>query len=317
MKKVLISKAIHPAGMNVLQGKAEPVVAQDNDVETMKKLAIDVEGIILRTNIHLSCEIMDAAPNLKVISRTGVGVSNVDVDAATKRSIMVCNTPGVNAVSVAEHAITLILALAKQLKPMGEALSEGDWKIRNRYKATDIDGKTIGLVGLGQIGKTVAEKCHLAFNMKAIGYDPYASGVEGVELCSDIKDVFSNADFVSIHVPYTKRTHHLVDAELLNAMKPSAFLINTARGAVVDENALIEILEKQKIAGAGLDVFEEEPPNAENWLFKMDNVIATAHSAALTAECVARVAIEAAQAVIDVFSGREPKNVYNRDKLNK
>jgi D-3-phosphoglycerate dehydrogenase len=282
----------------------------------MKKLAADVEGIILRTNIHLSCEIMDAAPNLKIISRTGVGINNVDVEAATEKKIMVCNTPGVNAVSVAEQTIALMMALAKQLKPMGDAMVAGNWEIRNSYKAMDIDGKTIGLLGLGQIGRMVAEKCRHAFNMNVIAYDPYVQQGDGIDLYDDLESVFSQADVVSIHVPYVKETHHLVNAKLLSLMRPTAFLINTARGSIVDEKALIEALEKGAIAGAGLDVFEQEPPLAENPLFKMNNVISTPHSAALSAECVARVVTEAAQAIVDVFSGQEPKFIYNRNELS-
>ena len=316
MKKVLISKAIHKAGMKVLAGKAEVVIAPDSSVETMEKLAADVEGIILRTNVHISREIMDAAPNLKIISRTGVGVDNVDVAAATEKGIFVCNTPGVNSVSVAEQTIALILALAKRLKPMDNAVREGNWNIRNSYKARDLDGKTLGLIGLGRIGRLVAEKCRLAFNMRAVAYDPYVERSEDVELCSCAAEVFQQADFVSIHVPYIEETHHLVDAELLGMMKPDAFFINTARGSIVDEKALIDVLETQLIAGAGLDVFEEQPPLLENPLLAMENVIVTPHSAALSAECVAKVAAEAAQAIVDEFSGKQPKYIYNKNELN-
>ena len=315
MKKVLISKTIHEDGMNVLKGRAEVVVAPDSSVETMKILAADVEGIILRTNVHVSREIMDAAPNLKIISRTGVGVDNVDVDAATEKGIMVCNTPGVNSVSVAEQTIALIIALAKQLKPMDAAVRKGNWKIRNAYKARDLDGKILGLIGLGRIGRLVAEKCRLAFNMRAIAYDPYVERAEDVELCSSAAEVFRQVDFISTHVPYTKETHHLIDATLLGMMKPGSFFINTARGSIVDERALIDMLETQRIAGAGLDVFEEQPPPVENPLLSMENVIVTPHSAALSAECVAKVATEAAEAVVDEFSGKQPKYIYNKNDL--
>lgn len=316
MKKVLISKAIHEAGMKVLQGLAEPVVATDSTVETIKQLSADVEGIILRTNVHLSAEIMDAAPKLKIISRTGVGVNNVDVDAATERGIKVCNTPGVNAISVAEQALALILTLAKQIKPMNAALREGNWKIRNTYKAVDLDSKVLGLVGLGRIGGLVAEKCRLALNMKVIAYDPFVTQAENVELCDSLAEVFSAADVISVHVPYVQETHHLVSAELIALMKPTSFLINTARGAVVDEQALIAALQSGAIAGAGLDVFEQEPPEPDNPLPAMDSVVATPHSAALSAECVARVAAAAAQAIVDEFIGKQPKFVYNAKQLN-
>ena len=315
MKKVLLSKAIHDDGMAVLAGQADVVVATDNDLDKFKALAADVDGIILRTNLRVDADIMDAAPKLKIISRTGVGVDNVDVEAATERNIKVCNTVGANVVSVAEHALALIVALAKQLKMMDRALSVGEWKARNTYKAIDLEGKTLGLAGLGRIGKCVARKCSAAFNMQVIGFDPYVAKADGITAVSELDDMLRQADVVSIHVPYMQETHHMVDARRLGLMKKSAFLINTARGPVVDRAALLEALRTESIAGAGLDVFENEPPASDDPLLALDNVIATPHSAALTAECVARVAARAAQAIIDEFSGRTPKHIFNRKGL--
>jgi D-3-phosphoglycerate dehydrogenase len=315
MKKVLLSKAIAQPAMDLLEGKVEKIILADNSVETAKQMVADVEGIILRTNIKLIREIIDAAPQLKVISRTGVGVDNVDVEAATEKGIMVCNTPGVNANSVAEQTVALILALAKQLKFMDKGVREGNWKVRNSDKAVDLEGKTLGLVGVGRIGSLVGQKCRLAFSMKVIGYDPYVKEAEGIEMCSSLDEVFSQADFVSIHVPYMQDTHHLVDARLLGLMKPDACLFNTARGPLVEENALIEALENESIAGAGLDVFENEPPSPDNPLLKFDNVIATPHSSALSRECVVKVALTAAQAVLDCLEGRQPTYVYNKKEL--
>jgi len=315
MKKVLLSKTIQPAAMDLLAGKVEPVILSDNSVETTKRLVADVEGIILRTNIKVTREIVDAAPHLKIISRTGVGVDNVDVPAATEKGILVCHTPGLNAPSVAEQTLALILSLAKQLKMMDNAVRTGNWQIRYASKSVDLEGKMLGLVGVGRIGSSVAQKCRLAFNMKVIAYDPYVKQVEGVELCSSLDQVFSRADFVSIHVPYMKQTHHLVDARLLRLMKPDSCLINTSRGAVVDEKALIEALKNESIAGAGLDVFEEEPPSPDNPLFKFDNVVSTPHSAALSRECELKLAMAAAQAVVDYAEGKQPKYVYNRKEL--
>ena len=315
MKKVLLSQAINPAGMKVLEGKVELVILADTTVETIKKMVIDVEGIILRTNIKVTREIIEAAPCLKIISRTGAGVDNVDVAAATEKGILVCDTPGVNSNSVAEQTLAILLGLAKQLKIMDKAVGEGNWKIRNAGKAVDVEGKTLGLIGIGRIGSLVAYKCRLAFNMKVIAYDPYVKQAEGIELCSNLDQVFKEADFISIHVPYTKETHHLVNAKLLNLMKPDAFLINTSRGALVDEKALIEVLEEGSIAGAGLDVFEKEPPSPDNPLLRFNNVILTPHSSALSRECVMKVHITAAQAVVDFVEGRQPKYIYNKKEL--
>ena len=316
MKKVLLSKAIQPAAMDLLAGKVEPIILSDDSVETAKRLAADVEGIILRTNIKVTREIMDAAPHLKIISRTGVGVDNVDVSAATEKGILVCHTPGLNAPSVAEQTLALMLSLAKRLKMMDNAVRTGNWKIRYASKSVDLEGKTLGLVGIGRIGSLVAQKCRGAFNMKVIAYDPYVKQVEGVELCSSLDQVFRQADFVSIHVPYMKETHHLVDARLLKLMKPDSCLINTSRGEVVDEKALIEALERESIAGAGLDVFEKEPPSPDNPLFKFDNVISSPHSAALSRECELKLAMAAAQAVVDFSEGRQPTYIYNKKELH-
>ena len=315
MKKVLLSKTIQPAAMDLLAGKVEPVILSDDSVETTKRLAADVEGIILRTNIKVTREIMDAAPQLKIISRTGVGVDNVDVPVATEKGILVCHTPGLNANSVAEQTLALMLSLAKRLKMMDNAVRTGNWQIRYASKSVDLEGKTLGLVGVGRIGSLVAQKCRRAFNMKVIAYDPYVKQVEGVELCSSLDQVFREADFVSIHVPYMKETHHLVDARLLGLMKPDSCLINTSRGEVVDEKALIEVLKNASIAGAGLDVFEKEPPSSDNPLFKFDNVISSPHSAALSRECELKLAMAAAQAVVDYAEGKQPKYVYNRKEL--
>jgi len=317
MKKVLLSQAINPAGMKVLEGKVEPVILADLTVETIKKMVADVEGIILRTNIKVTREIIEAAPCLKIISRTGAGVDNVDVAAATEKGILVCDTPGVNSNSVAEQTLAILLGLAKQLKIMNKAMCEGNWKIRNDSKTVDVEGKTLGLIGIGRIGSLVAYKCRQAFNMKVIAYDPYVKQAEGIELCPNLDQVFKEADFISIHVPYMEQTHHLVNAKLLNLMKPDAYLINTSRGPLVDEKALIEALEKGSIAGAGLDVFEKEPPSPDNPLLRFNNVIVTPHSSALSRECIMKVHITAAQAVVDFFNGKKPHSVFNEEGLRK
>ena len=317
MKKVLLSQAINPAGMKVLEGKVEPVILADLTVETIKKMVADVEGIILRTNIKVTREIIEAAPCLKIISRTGAGVDNVDVAAATEKGILVCDTLGVNSNSVAEQTLAILLGLAKQLKIMNKAMCEGNWKIRNDSKTVDVEGKTLGLIGIGRIGSLVAYKCRQAFNMKVIAYDPYVKQAEGIELCPNLDQVFKEADFISIHVPYMEQTHHLVNAKLLNLMKPDAYLINTSRGPLVDEKALIEALEKVSIAGAGLDVFEKEPPSPDNPLLRFNNVIVTPHSSALSRECIMKVHITAAQAVVDFFNGKKPHSVFNEEGLRK
>jgi D-3-phosphoglycerate dehydrogenase len=301
--------------MKLLEGKVDLRVLPDSTAQTAARMVADVEGVILRTNIQFNRELISAAPALRVISRTGVGVDNVDVEAASEKGIMVCNTPGVNTISVAEHTVALILGLAKTLPVLDKAVRTANWKIRNANKAVDVEGKTLGLVGVGRIGTEVARKCRLAFGMKVIGYDPFVTRAEGIRFCSSPEQVFREADFVSIHVPYSKETHHLVGQEMLRLMKPDAYLINTSRGSIVDEAALAKTLSGGQIAGGGLDVLEEEPPAASNPLFSLDNVILTPHAAALSRECEMKVAIEAAQAIVDFAAGRQPANVFNKAEL--
>ena len=315
MKKILLSNVINPAGMNVLKNKVEPVILDDFSVENIKQKVSDVEGIVLRTNIKITREIIESAPKLKIISRTGAGIDNIDIAAATEKGILVCNAPGVNSVSVAEHALAMMMALAKNLKITDKCVHEGNWKVRYSSKGVDLDGKTLGLVGLGNIGAILAKKCRLAFNMKIMAYDPYVEEAEGIELHSNLEKIFSQSDFISIHVPHTKETHHMVDSRLLNSMKPDSYLVNTSRGSVVDENALVEALKNNLIAGAGIDVFEKEPPENSNPLFQFVNVITTPHSAGLNRDCERKLAIEAAQAVIDFIEGKLPKHIYNRNEL--
>ena len=311
MKKVLLSKPINPAGMKVLEGKVDPIILSDSNIGTVKKMVEDVEGIVLRTNIKVTREIIKSAPKLKVISRTGVGVDNVDVAAATKRGILVCHTPGVNSNSVAEQTLALLLGLAKQLKIMDKAVCEENWKIRNAGKTVDAEGKTLGLIGVGRIGSLVACKCRLAFNMKVIAYDPYLKEVEGIELYPNLDQVFKEADFISIHAPLSHETRGLLSKREFAMMKPSAVLVNTSRGPVVDEAALIEALEQGKIAAAALDVTAQEPPAPDNPLRNMDNVILTPHIAWYSERSAKLLGEKAAQEVVRVFKGYFPKALVN------
>ncbi len=319
MKKVLLSQPIHEAGMKLLEGKVEIIIAPDISEETMRKLGRDVQGIILRTTSRVSKEIIAEAKSLQIISRTGAGVDNVDVQAATRRGILVCNLPGVNSLSVAEHTVAFILALAKRLRFMDESTRKGNWSSRNRYEAVDLKGKVLGLIGAGKIGSRVARMFQKAFNMQILGYDPFISKggetKDGILFCRDIGQVFEEADFVSVHVAGTTQTRNLIGWDLLSRMKRSAYFINTSRGWVVDEAALIKALKEGKIAGAALDVFSEEPPFKNNPLLEMENVLLSPHSASLTKGCVARLARGAAQAILDFFSGKLPENIFNRKGL--
>ncbi len=266
-------------------------------------------------------ELLSHADELCIISRTGGGVDNVDVEAATERQIIVTSNVGVNTISVVEHALSMMLALSKRLFHMDRAIRHGNFAIRYQNLPRDLREKTLGLMGFGRIGSELARVCHQIFRMDIIAFDPllpdeikstYTDWVEFVGM----EDLFSKADVVSIHIPLTPETQRIIGERELSLMKAEAYFINTSRGPVVDESALVRALMEKRIAGAGLDVFDKEPIGEDNPLLTLDNVVLTPHTAALTRECVIRMAVEAAKCVVDLFSGIEPQNVANPAVLN-
>lgn len=335
MKKVLLCEEIHQSGRRLLEDKFQVVVAPDPYEKTIRSLIGDSHGVIVRTASRITGEIIEAGKVLEVIGRTGAGVDNIDVEAATRRGISICYTPEANFISVAEHTISLILALAKQLPVMDKAVREGRFSIRYEYLPVDVYGKTVGIVGFGRIGREVANRCAEGLKMKAVWYDPYVSPVrnsaiagstcgisngvkdtetfESLRRLSNLEELFEKSDFVTIHLPHNKETHHMIGKNLIERMRPSSYFINTSRGTVIDEDQLQEALIKGRIAGAGIDVYEKEPPDTENPFLKLPNVILTPHSAALTKECVERMAVDAAQGVLDILEGRRPRFVFNQE----
>ncbi|CEP66982.1 D-isomer specific 2-hydroxyacid dehydrogenase,catalytic domain [Moorella glycerini] len=318
MKKVVLSHRISREAIKILEGVAEVVVTPEGDADRFAELLEEATAAIVGTSIKFTAALMDGAPQLRVISRTGEGVDNIDVHAATARSILVLNTVGVNTASVAEHTVALIVGISKQLVFLDAQVRKGNFQARRLYLPVDLEGKTLGLIGYGKIGRMVAQKCLQAFNMRVIAYDPYispADETDKIEFCETIEEVFKEADYVSIHVPLTDSTRNLVDNRLLSLMKPTAYLINTSRGGVVCEKSLAEKLRKNEIAGAAIDVFAEEPPGLENELLNCPNVILTPHTAALTKECVTKVSMAAAEGVRDYLIGKRPRSVVNPEVL--
>ncbi|MHB1376174.1 MAG: hydroxyacid dehydrogenase [Candidatus Humimicrobiaceae bacterium] len=320
MSKVLLSQEIHKDAVKLLKDKGfEVIVCHSPEDEAVRKLAFDADAIVVRTATKLSRETIFSASNLKVIARTGAGVDNVDVDAASEKNIPVCNTPEANISSVAEHTIAFMFGLSKYLIIMDTAVRKNNFAIRNNYMPVDLENKVLGLVGFGRIGRKVAQICNKCFKMKIFYYDLFLH--EDIktdfecERCSRIEEIFINSDFISIHIPHTKENHHIVNKDILAMMRKSSFIINTSRGGIIDEKALAVALEEGKIAGAALDVFENEPPKADNALLKLKNIILTPHSAALTRESSRRMAMHAAEGVADVLEGRAPKWVFNKNKL--
>ncbi len=319
MKTVLLPEPIPSEGRRLLEGRVRIVETPDHTPVTLKKFIRDAHGVILRTGARITGEIIAEGPYLQVIARTGVGVDNVDVKAATERGIYVCHVPDANVVSVAEHVMGLLLALSKQLKTLDMESRRGNFASRYQHLTTELSGKTIGIVGLGKIGREVAERTRKGLGMKVLAFDPYVGAQEarrfGAEPFDSLREMLSQSDAVTLHVPLTEKTRKLIGAAEFRSMKPSAWFINTARGGLVDEAALIEALDSGVIAGAGLDVFESEPLASDSPLTRFNNVVLSPHVAGMTKESSIRMAVRAAEAILDVLEGRTPAHVFNRNEL--
>lgn len=273
------------------------------------------QAIIASSLLHYTGEVIDAFPALRLIARTGIGVDNVDLAAATERGVVVTNTPDGPTESTAEHTVAMLLALAKRLKQGNDNLADGKWGPRTgSLVGTEVRGKTLGLVGFGRIGRRVAEICRTAFSMRVFANDPYVTHEQaealGVELAG-LEEVIAAADFLSVHAPATAETYKVINAERLARMKPGAVLLNMSRGVLVDEDAMLNALDSGRLAGAGIDVFDPEPPSVDNPLRRHPNVIATPHMASLTAEGRERMERMAVERVLAFFAGRRPENVVN------
>ena len=250
-------------------------------------------------------KVFEALPDLKIIARAGVGYDAVDVAAATDHGCVVTIAPGTNQDSVAEHTFLLLLALARNLVTQHYPITEGKWP---RKANVPLRGRVLGLVGLGRIGKSVALRA-IAFGMKVTAYEPYPDKAfiekHGIKLTT-LEEVLKNADYVSLHLPATPETRHIINAKSLALMKPTAYIVNTARGAIIDEPALVEALTSNKLAGAGLDVFNDEPPPSNHPLLKLDNVVFTAHTAGVDTQSRDEMALKAAECIAQLSQGEWP-----------
>lgn len=317
MNKILLSEPIDKAGVDILEGKAEIIVSPDPSDATVGALLRDADALIVRTATRISREMIQEARNLKVISRTGGGLNNVDVEAATECNVVVAGVKGAQDRPVAEHAVFLMGALAKQFPYLDGQVRKGNFKSRFEYRPTTLSGKHMGLIGLGRIGRIVADICMAGFEMRVVAYDPYVDAQTmsgwGIRALESMDEVLKTADFVSLHVPATKETTGLMGPEQFALMKPTAFVINTSRGEIIQEGALVEALRSGQIAGAGLDVFEKEPPDQGNPLLEMENVIMTPHTAALSKDTVSKLAEGSALNALSVLDGKAPTFSANWD----
>jgi len=313
LPKVFISEPINIKGMEMLKGKVRLISAPDTTKETALNLIGDADAAILRATTIFDEDVIRKGSHLKAIVRTGIGVDNVDLKVAAENGIFVCNTPGTNDETVAEHVLALILAFAKQIILMDRAVRVENWGKRFSPRQFDIKNKKLGVIGYGKIGMATARFCK-CLGMQVIAYDPFIpqTGLN-ITMTDRIEEIFIESDFVSLHCPSTPLTHKFINEKYLNLMKETAYLINTSRGDLIDEHALINALSENRIAGAALDVFKKEPLTADNPLLSFSNVIVSPHVAGSTKESNERIAIAAAQAIIDTFNGKTPSNICNME----
>ena len=303
--KILVSDSLAPECLEVFKRARgfEVDVRIGLDANELKKICADYDGWVIRSGTKITAELIEAAKNLKVIGRAGVGFENVDVDAATQRGIVVMNTPGGNNVTTGEHTISLMMALARHIPQAVASLKNGKWE-RNKFIGVELCNKTIGVIGLGNVGRIVAERA-TGLRMKVLGYDPFVSAenIARMEVePATLDEIFSKADFITVHVPLTPETQGLISREAFAKMKTGVRIINCARGGIVDEKDLADAIRDGKVAGAALDVYVDEPPPAEHPLLKMDQVITTPHLGASTDEAQLNVAIAVAEQMVDFLT---------------
>jgi D-3-phosphoglycerate dehydrogenase len=283
--KVLVTERLSEAGLELLRGDFEVDVRTELAAEGLAQAIGGYDALIVRSQTQVTAAVIDAAENLKVVARAGIGLDNVDVEAATRKGVMVVNAPQSNIVSAAEHAIALLLAQARNIPRADAALKDGRWE-RSAFQGVELQGKTLGVVGIGRVGTLVAQRA-AGFGMRVIAFDPYVPKDRakeiGVELMPTLEALLVQADFVTIHLPRTPDTEGLIGDHEFSMVKPGARLVNTARGGIVEETALAKALEDGRLAGAALDVFEHEP-TTDSPLFRLENVVVTPHLGASTAE---------------------------------
>jgi len=314
-KILLIKPTIMKEGVEILEKEADLIYAPDGSEKTLIKYIIDVDALIVRVE-HITASIIEASKQLKVIAQHGVGVDNIDVQKAKEKGIIVINAPNANYVSVAEHIVMFVLSLSKNVLRADKAVRNGYWNFRNEHIPNEIENQTFFSIGFGKIGKRVAQILHNAFRMKIIAYDPYVTSNEmrkfNAMKVDDIYTGLKESDFVSLHLPYNKNTHHLISKKEFKSFKNGSFLINCSRGSIVDTNALYDALINNKLAGAGLDVFENEPPiSKSNKLLELENVILTPHYAGDTIQSKKRCSITISEEVLRILRGETPRFCVN------
>ncbi len=307
--KVLLYESMHSCGTDLLKQHCDVVYANSLKEEELIAQVADVDAIIIRANGAISRSIIESAPKLKVIGRHGAGLDAIDLKAAKEHGIRVVYTPIANTESVAEHFVAFALSLAKNVKRGDAALRAGDWDARYRLIGTELFGKTLGVLGFGRIGQQIARICHNGFSMNILYYDAISYPKAEAELKAtkaSKETVFAESDFITINLPWLPETRHFVNKDLLKLMKPTAYIVNMARGAIWVEGDVLQALTEKRIAGAGADVYENEPIRGNHPFWAQENFVGTPHMSAHSEEAMIRMSL-VAKDVVAVLEGREPE----------
>ena len=313
--KILITDKMANEAIELLKDAGHDVTFDEMDGETLLKEISAYDALMVRGRTKAVKEVVEAGASgsLKVIGRAGIGVDNVDIETAAKHGIRVVNAPTGSTASVAELAIGHMLALSRHLSKADMTMKKGEW-IKKQLKGNELGGKTLGLVGCGNIGRLTGKFAQV-FGMNIIGYDPFISKEDlkkdEIEKIDELAELMGKADFISLHLPHIPKTHHIVNKQMISKMKPTACIINCARGGTVDEKALYTALKNGKIAGAGLDVYEQEPPK-DSPLLQLDNIMLTPHIGANTKEGQIRAGTVCAEQILKVLDGKEPDFCVNK-----
>jgi len=317
--KVLVADRISPIGVDLFKAQAgfEVIEAYGSSPEQILDLVKDVDAIAVRSDTRITKEVIAAAPKLKVVGRAGVGVDNIDIEAATDRGVIVMNTPTGNTLATAELTFTHMLCGTRAIVQASQGMREGKWD-RKKYTGSELSEKCLGILGMGRIGAEVTKRAQ-AFNMTVIAYDPYLTESRaktlGVRLAT-LDEVIEQADYITVHMPLTEQTKHMLNADAFGRMKDGVRVFNCARGGIIEEAALIEALKSGKVAAAGLDVYEDEPPPEDSPLRQIPNLVLTPHLGASTQEAQENVGIDVAKQMIEAITGGTVRNALNMPSLD-
>jgi D-3-phosphoglycerate dehydrogenase len=313
--KILVADPVAKEGIEALRAQAEVDVRLGLKPDELKKVIGNYEALVVRSETKATADVIQAGKKLQVIARAGVGLDNIDVEAATRQGVVVVNAPTGNTIAAAEHTVAMMLALARHIPQANAKLKSGAWQ-RSDYMGTELRGKTLGIIGLGNVGSEVARRAQ-AFNMRLIGYDPFVSSDYARNLAVELvtlEQLTKESDFITLHLPLTSQTKMLIGAKELSKMKPTVRIINCARGGLIDEEALLKAVEAGKVAGAAVDVFVKEPVT-DSVLFQNEKIIVTPHLGASTTEAQASVALEVAEQVMAILKGQPAKYAVNAPQI--